>query len=581
MPTVPRYEPQVQDARTPQASIRTPTSLDTFGGGESAARVSEATQRFSGELLKFADQEKQKADQLAVLDADKRLSETTTKLLYDPVTGALNKRGKDAFDLPNTVMTEYSKQADIISKDLHNEAQRNAFKQQMVSRSVDLDRSIQAHVSGEIKSYDNATTESYLANERDAAALSYNDPERIGMAVQRQQIAIQQHAQRNGLPVEWTKLKMQEATSKTHEAVINRMLANDEDMRAKAYYDANKASFTGADATIMEKALEEGSLRGESQRQVDKIVATVPTETAAYEEAKKVQDPKLRDAIETRIAQTYSRRKEAEAEARNALYQESTNVVDQNPGTNPRFVIAPDKWAKLSLDQRNALERRAEDVPNNNKVWLDFLDLPANEMGNLNRSDFESKYWANFDKEHRTRAESMWNQAVDAKQKGNADPKLSTTLSFNDRVENTLRVSGFIPPNKKKADFEKKEATMYAQFETEAAREIENYELTQLGGKRKATGEETQKILDSMVLKKVFVNKNWFFSDPARPAVILTDEERKQAYVPFESIPPQEVQAIENIARSKNRKITKDKAGRAYAAMLAGDRKLFDAIIAE
>lgn len=578
MPTVPVYERQVRENKVQPTAVSPVATVETFGGGASLEKVNQSTQQAGASLLQLADQEKKSADKMFSLAGDKELGDYATKALYDPQNGALTKHGAASFDLPNTVMDDFIKKSEEVLKTANNESQRIQLRQYIRSRSMDLDRQLQAHVAGEKKKYDDALTESYLANEQEAASLSYNDTDRIQTSIERQQKTIFDYAQRNGLPEEYTKQKTQEMLSKTHESVIVRMLANDEDLKAKAYYDGIKDNVKISIGT--EKAIEEGSMRGASQRFVDDVTSKGMTRTQAYEEAKKIEDPGLREATETRINAVYDRRKEAEAEARNQLYQTASTYVEGHIGENPRFSIPPHIWSNLTLEQRTSLEKRAEDVPQNSKVWLDFLDVKQDDLATMNRSDFESKYWSNFDKEHRSRAETMWNNAIDAKQKGLADPKLSTTLTFNSRVENSLRGANLIPPNKERSKLSKQESEIYDRFETQAAHEVENYELTTLGGKRKASGDEVQKIIDGMVIKKVFVDKPWSV-DPQKPIGALNTDERNRVYVPMTDIPKDEVTSIENIARSKNKRITRDQVQRAYAAMLTDNRKLFDAIIAE
>lgn len=587
MPTVPRrndaalIEPSVRTAALPEIRLSPTANAETFGGGAPAEAVAQAARGLQNPINDMAATARNNADQLAVLEADKNLSALETRIQYDPKSGAMNKRGKDAFALPDQVRQDWDTGVSEIEKNLNNGPQKLAFRKMATSRWGSLDSNVQRHVSGEIKQYDSTTTESYLANERDAAAANYMDGTRVGLSIQRQQAALYDHAQRNGLPEEWVKLKATDATSKTHSAVITRMLNNDQDIQAKEYFTANKENLTGADVTVLEKSLEEGTLRGESQRQTDAIVAKTDNRSVALEEARQITDPKLRDEVERRVNQTFGERKAAEAEYRNDLYLQATNILDNSKGgTNARDAVPASMWSQLSLEQRNALENRAADPQNDDKAWLAFLDLSVPQMASVKLADFQTKYWANFDKAHRTRAEGMWNAAQEAQSKSAMDPKLSATLTFSDRVDDTLRKAKIIDPNTSKAKLSDTDVQRYAQFEMSAAHEVENFELTQLGGKRKATGEEMQKILDNMIVKKVFVDKS-FQRDPERTAGTILADERDRAYVPVDKIPPQDRNSIENVLKSKNKAISEGKVSRAYAAFVLGDRRLFDAVIAE
>jgi len=585
MPTVPRYSQQqdigrrVGDRPVPGVKLNPVAPEGAFGGGSSATNVSNATIGTLSVIEKYQAEQRKQADELAVLDADKNLSALETRLQYDPKTGAMTKRGKDALALPDQIKTDWDKGVEDISKNLNSDTQRLAFRKMVNARWSSLDSSVQKHVASEIRSYDDATTESYLANERDAAALNFMDPERIQMSLYTQRAALVKHAERNGLPEEWLKLKINDAQSKTHSAVIERMLTNNQDMAAKQYFEANKDQISGRDSTTLEKALEEGSLRGESQRRADEIfLNSKDNHLKALELTRSINDPKLRDETETRVNRMFSAQKTAEAEFRNDLYLKAANIIDGNRGSrNVRDLVPPSMWTQLTPEQRNALENRASDPQNNDKAWLDFLDLKAPDMAKLSRAEFETKYWAQLDKAHRTRAEGMWNDAREASSKSMMDPKLSTTVTFNDRVKNTLLSNDLIKPDYRKSEDASK---LYSQFEQAAAHEVENFELTQLGGKRKATGDEIQKIIDGLIIKKVFVDRT-FLPDAEKPVVILTADEKGVSYVPVEKIPGSDKNAIENLIRSKNKKITIDKIQKAYAAYLIGDKQLFDSVVAQ
>ncbi len=568
MPTVPRYgDSKVNEAPIPGA--RTPTDAPAAAFGTSQ-RPAAAAQSMLDTVGKFVDEQTRQANQLQVLDADRQLSALETNIQYDPKGGIINRKGKDAFGLPDEVRGTWDKGVSEIEKGLKNDVQKAAFRGMTVQRWGDLDKNVQRHVSSEMRSYDDQVTTSYIENEQNAAALNYMNTERIAMSIERQKASLIDHAQRNGLPGEWVKQRVLETESKTHSEVVARMLANDQDVTAKAYYDANREGVTGTDATRLEKALEEGGLRGESQRRVDAIMGKGLTRTEALAEVQKIEDPKLRDATEDRVSRAFEQRRAAERQDQENLYDQAANLLDSGPrGAPARSVIPPADWAALSLEQKNALQKRAEDPVNSDKTWLDFLSLSPQEIGALSRAQFETKYWANFDKEHRGRAETLWNAATSGK--GLKDPQLAATLTFNDRVENTLRTTGLIDPNEKKSKFSEGEATLYAKFETAAAREVQDYEVNTLGGKRKATGEEMQKIIEGLAIKRVFIDKPWA-RDPEKPAGLVAPDDRGRAYVPIDQIPAGAMLSLKTEAQRLRVKPGSEAFERAYGAILTGER---------
>lgn len=489
MPSVPRLSnPQVQEQGL--ANIRQTASPDAaaFGGGAAAAAVSKET-------IDLVAKIKQDADQVAVLDADQKMSAYETNLLYDPKAGAFNKKGKDSFGLPDTVRDEYKKKADEIAATLSNPNQRAAFARSVTSRFADVDRQIQKHVSVEMKNYDDETTNAYIANEQSAAALNYQDPERVQMAIQRQQAAVLDHANRNGMPEEWAKAKLMDVTSKTNTEVVSRMLANGDDLRAKEYYEKNKETgFTGPDAIKLEKDLEEGSLRGESQRQSDKIFAANSNNMmAAIEETKKIEDPKVRDATMERIKNNFALKSAAEDQQRKKMQTEATNILDKSGSIDD---IPPKMWNQFELSERSALKAyakaRAEgkDVTTKMEVYYNLrtmAETPALQKkfmqenlltyaGDLSRSDLK---------------QMMDLQAGLHKGDDKTIKALDGFRNDGQIVEDAFKAIGKSPS---------KDAEEYAQFRRRAD-EIAAQHAQNTG--KKPTNKEMQGIVDSLMVQGV------------------------------------------------------------------------------
>ena len=225
-------------------------------------------------------------------------------------------------------------------------------------------------------------------------------------------------------------------------------------------------------------------------------------------------------------------------------YKRATDLVDQNPGINPKNLVPKNVWESLDTSARAALETRAE-APgfNNGRKWLDFLDLTPESMAKMSRADFEKNYWMHFDREHRGRAESMWTRAT---QKGPAaagkDPVLTSSLTFREQIENTLRVSGAIPAKKNRPAMTEKDVRYWDDFENRAAAALEEFEMNKLGGQRKATQDERQQVIDRLMIQKAMVGKSGF--DQEKPIEQLTPAEMGKAYIPMKKIPPGDVENI-------------------------------------
>jgi hypothetical protein len=210
-------------------------------------------------------EERKKADQLAVLDGDLKTSEFSTGILYDPEKGLLNRRGKDAFGIYDEAKTAFDKHVTETEKGLASDTQRVAFRNRAASRWADMDGQLKRHVAAEGRKYDDAVTNSFIANEQTAAALNYQDSERVYTSIATQKAALADHARRNGLPAEWLKQKATEAENKTHADVLERMISNGQDLQAQEYFKANRDGITDPD---IEKKLMAATTEGTASRAV-------------------------------------------------------------------------------------------------------------------------------------------------------------------------------------------------------------------------------------------------------------------------------------------------------------------------
>ncbi len=562
MPTVPRYEGNsVQERQVPDVRVISQLPEGVASGGIESRHFDLAQ--------KIVSSEAEKADRAQILIADKDLSDLETRLLYDAKDGIISKKGRDVFSAPEYVADKWKKGVEDISKRLSGHRQKRLFGELSQKRFDSINSTVQRHVATESINYANSVTDEYLASERDAAAINFGSPERIGLSIERQRAAIADFADRNGKPPEWTSNKLREVESKTHMAVLERMLAGGDDRLAKAYYDANKEGFSLADdAKRAVSILEEGSVRGESQRISDSILGEAKTLTEAISKTKDVSDPKLRDAVSDRVREGWNLKKVAEKDYQNSLYEEAAKYVDASPGKKPRYSVPPGVWADLSTEYRDALDKRASDGPNDDEAWLDFLDQyrgSPDTIGKLSRHEFEVKFWSKFDKAHRNRAESMWNDAADGARSGKSSPTQST-MSFEERLQNTLVLAKMIP-SASQGKLKGEKLRLYARAENKASIAIDDFTNK---NKRKPTQEEMQSLIDDAVFDEGTVSG--LFSNKQKPFVSMevgADVE----------VPESEGNQIRGWFKSRGITPTDRQVKDAYIAYKQGDRALLRKVL--
>lgn len=513
MPKVPSYDaPQVQERGLSSArvSVNLPDAL-TPGRGASAQ---------ADQVVQIAQKFKTDADQVALMEADKKLTEMETNLLYNPDNGALNRRGKDAFGLPEEVNENYRKTTDEIQKSLSNPVQQAAFNKLAQERAMQINRTLDKHVAGEIKSYDDAETLSYVQTQMNTALTAYQDPDKVAQAISSQKVAIAAHAQRNGLPPEWIKLKTEESESKTHSAIIKRIIDNGDDLAADAYYQANKDFFVGQDKAAVEKDLEISSRLGFAQREADKILGSGATASQAYEAAKQVEDPKKRQALNEEISRQITIKKQAEREDNEDMHRSVKNLLDQNGGNlnDPRVQRT---LSRFSLADTSSLKNYAKglqegrDIVTDQQFKRDLMELGANPETkdkfakmNLNSPEVYSKLNKND-----------WEEVFKiqtAARKGKDVKELKEFRSDSEIAKNVLASMKIKPTSPKAAAFNDKYYAALVDFKENNG--------------RRPTEKEMSTIANQLATDVVVGSTFFGLFDNKKKLFEATDEEQQQAF---------------------------------------------------
>jgi hypothetical protein len=530
MPRVPTYgDPQARTEALP--GVRR-----SFDPGNPGAAIGRGMQQLGADVQEVYLAEQKKQSEIAVLEADRKLSSWSVDTLNNPETGALNRRGKDSFGLHEEVLPAFDKTALEIEKGLTNDAQRQTFRRLSTGRRGEIDQTLAKHVSGELRRFEDNELEAYTANAH-AAALA--NPDVAGNEIERQRMAIGNYADRNGMGPEWFKLKFGSAASKTHLGVVDGLLARGEDQKALGYFQANGAQFLGEDRTRAEKALDVGTLRGVSQRLADQITREYSEPAAMIAAVEQIKDPKVRDATEERVQRKIRFLADVSKQENDKAFTDAWTVVEETGDANR---VPPAVWGALAPQRRKALEDYArqkasgQDIANDDKKWLEFLALPDRNLTEMTEADLLGGYIPSFDKAHRERAMTRW---ADAKAAASGDKagagKHAATRSFDDVVSSTLSKAGIgLELGYSKKDIQKlseEKQRVVADFEAKADSAIKQYEKTQLLGKRAANSEEMQKIVDGLLLQKVFVSGR-FWGGAEKPAATMTESERTRAQWP-------------------------------------------------
>jgi hypothetical protein len=347
-PVVPRYErtERTDALRTPRAQG---LGSEAFGGG-----FAQGLGQASGDVLNALRQERQKADRTAAIASRTALDQAEVDLLYDPEQGALAKRGRDSFGLPEPTLQTFDERAAEIERGLTTAEQKETFRLLAGQRRVQVDKQLQRHVASEMRSYAAETTKASLEGTLNNVARHYQDPERIDQERKFGLAVLMSEADNQGLPPEVVKLKADTWESMVHQAVIDK-LAIDSPQRAKDYFEANRDLLLPGQAATVERTLKP-LVEAQQGQEVAGEIFYADESTSLAEMLKQVRDrfpddPGVVKAASSEIRGLYSAREEAQRQAVDEAEKEVYAAIAQAKlaGRTPRRGDVPrDAWAQLA-----------------------------------------------------------------------------------------------------------------------------------------------------------------------------------------------------------------------------------------
>jgi hypothetical protein len=330
MPQIPSYgDLKVQESGLPdqKVSLDVP-NIEAFGGGKPVA------QAFSG-IEEMILKAKKEADDTAVLDADNQLAELSNDILFNKEKGALNKKGKEAFDLPYTVGEDFDKRVADVEKSLNGANQKARFKQSIAQRRLSLMGALEKHSSSEIEKYKLGALSKSSELAMNDALLNYSSPEMVKGNLAKIDANLDTLAEMQGMsPEELAVLKLK-SKSQVHSGIVGAFLNSDKDEAAMAYFKQNKKEFSAEDKVEIEGKLEAGVMLIQSQRGADRIfTAFQGDEKGAYDEVKKKYSGKLRETIERQLDVQFRRYKEHKTQVDDQSFKDAWNKVYQTKDLN-------------------------------------------------------------------------------------------------------------------------------------------------------------------------------------------------------------------------------------------------------
>lgn len=240
-----------------------------IGAGEAIARVGNTIGAFGVRTYaEIQEESRRRADSVAILEAERKIGEWENKRITDVTVNVL---GKDAMGLPETIAAEYATLTGEIEKGLGTDRQREAFARLKTSRGLGIDLTLQRHVAKEIDRYESEELEGTIVNSVQAAQSKALDPSAVAEELDRAVGALKTHLPRLGFGPQAIEKRVAAVTTEIHAGVIDRLLSNDLDQKAKAYFEEVRGQISGPQLARLEEKVRKGTADGNGEREAAAI----------------------------------------------------------------------------------------------------------------------------------------------------------------------------------------------------------------------------------------------------------------------------------------------------------------------
>jgi len=344
----------------PAAQQRSAASAEMLAGGEvrPARDISQTLGQLGRAGTEFALKRQNDRNLAAVAAADAALG--THQLEFEQQ--AKSRRGWQADGLGKDTAAFWDKAASDTMAGLENDAQRRAMAGIIAKKRVASLERMGNHQQDQLDKAMLDSLNASVANDIDHAAANASDPAETASAISditRKSNAI---AAARGWDSQQLEAYRAQQHTAAHKAVIGSLLQQDA-VKAKIYYEANKDQIAGSERAAIEKNIETASRLGRAQEASDKIAAQGGTLTEQLDKARQIEDPEERkmttELVRNRAAQTVAAVKADQSQA----FDDTAKIL---AGGGDREAIPAATWNRLSgadqLKVEKILSDRAKQV---------------------------------------------------------------------------------------------------------------------------------------------------------------------------------------------------------------------------
>lgn len=445
------------------------------------------------DLAQVREREVARVDEIRANEAEVNYRRAVDDLLLNPQTGALHQSGSKALEAAETMRGRLAQSRSEVAAGLTSDRQRLAFEARAAQMEQDAMRRLDAHAGNEVQKLDDASHEALVLGDREAVAEAARtgDMASADAAIARMSNRIALYGDRKGADPEAVKVARKTARSEARALQIGALLDANRVEAAATIFSAHKDELLAAQRAKVESVLTEARDRSVTAQLATQVLAKASTQTEANAMIADLPIER-RKGVRQLVEAEFDAVDRARKSDQETSYLAAANLVDAKVGTPARAAVPAALWESLTVEQRNALERRATAPANDNVKWFEFYALTPAQRGKLTAAEFQTKYWSRFDEDHRSRAEKLYRDSVSDPDGTGASS--AGILTNNQRVLSTL-VSMHLVTKPKQSDWTDADYEFAAVFEQQAEARIVAHEAE---NGRKATAAEKQQILTQL-----------------------------------------------------------------------------------
>jgi hypothetical protein len=535
MPVARRAVRQVSLNPLPGVRKRAAETPESMGAGVARAQqqVGQSIAQFGGQVAGIAgdiaqtmiEQERKRADDVALLEAANQLDAWENETLWGDGTaehpGAMSRRSKNALGLPEEVGKKFGEIAGEIEAGLSTDEQRLAFQKLKGQRWQNVDVAVRRHVFKEMTEYEARELEATKTGVVSNAIRHAQDPRRVHQELQRGLEAIMTSGPRLGLVGKALDEEMFALGSDVHEGVVVQLLATEKPKAAAIYFEATSGQIAGNKLKDLQTAIDEGSLREQSQKKADEIFREGGNLADMREKARAIDDAKLRDEVMRRLEHEHQVGQVQKREADEGRLRGAYDVLDGLGDRADVTKINPFVWGQLDGNERSALHAYAKARTTKTPIQTDIVQY----YGLMRQAAEDPQAFAtrNLLQFRHKLDEAEFKQlaglqlSIRSGDARKAEADLGGFRTNQQIVTDALELRGFDPNPKNDTAAGRQKIRENAQFMRIVDQQVEA--LQQSTGK-KATNDDIRTIADRVIsqFSRPEEGAGWFFDGPHKPA---------------------------------------------------------------